>query len=489
MLRRKVFTPPAFYAADAVRAKARNFYTQLALFITPDDWAAWATPLEAAFCADNGAPVDPIVYLKIYLIGYLENITYDTDLAERLHDSLGIREFLGYALDESTPAHDAISRVRRAVAVHCDIDAVLAAIVARCCRAGLVSGQQVAIDSCLLPANASIASLTHTTTGQPVAAYLRETKAANPTAKVTVENALFRSTTDPDARLTRKDGQPRDMYYRVTHATDSRALIILAARADMADTGEPDAALPAVRTAAVTLRRQQLPRGVCIGDAGYDAGDFHRAVRQCGFTPLTNYHLDEGGKPPGWQKADFRYAPTTDTYQCPQGHPLRYAGTDAQKARDRYRSDPARCATCPDRAACLAPGARVRLLSRQHTEAQRTQVIALCHTPAGQAALKARKHIVEPPFGHMQTYGGLQLVNCRGRDPVHVKTVLAAVAWNLIALINALKRRRPTAPIPRQDVGTGCRRIAGFARSTASIPHRGEPERKASGINFLLHKR
>jgi hypothetical protein len=55
---------------------------------------------------------DPVVYLKMFLVGFLENVIYDTDLAERCADSLAIREFLGYGLSQEPPDHSSISHNR-----------------------------------------------------------------------------------------------------------------------------------------------------------------------------------------------------------------------------------------------------------------------------------------------------------------------------------------------------------------------------------------
>jgi transposase len=459
MIRRKELHRPAIYHADTVvRASTRHWYSQLDALFTDDDWARWAAPLEAAFSTETGRPADPVVYLKIFLIGYWENITYDTDLAEYLHDSLAVRAFLRYDLTEATPDHASISRVRARCADRVDIAAVLAAIVARCALADLVDGRRVAVDTTLLPANASLRSLVHQETGQPVQDYLREAKAADPQAKVTVSNDVFRSTTDPDARIRLKDGHPRDMYYSVTHVTDGRAQIILDARADVADGGEVEIVRPAVRTAAVRLHQLACRRGLLIGDTGFDDGDFHTEVARCGFTPLTNYKVDTGRKPAGFQQADFTYDAATNSYRCPQDHRLPYHCTDPKRGRDRYVSQATDCAACPQATQCLAPTATVRWLSRPLTTPIRDRVLARCHTRTGRAALKARKHIVEPPFGHLKTYGGLPLVNCRGRDRVHVKVTLAAVAWNLTRLVHHLRHApRRTSGALRVLVG----RLAG----------------------------
>jgi len=51
----------------------------------------------------------PGIYFRLLLVGYFEGIDW------RAADSLGLRKFLGIALDEKTPDHSTISRTRRLI--------------------------------------------------------------------------------------------------------------------------------------------------------------------------------------------------------------------------------------------------------------------------------------------------------------------------------------------------------------------------------------
>lgn len=57
--------------------------------------------------------IDPVVFFKILLVGYLNNINSDRALLRFCADSLSIRLFLGYDLDEDLPWHSTISRTRQ----------------------------------------------------------------------------------------------------------------------------------------------------------------------------------------------------------------------------------------------------------------------------------------------------------------------------------------------------------------------------------------
>jgi len=56
--------------------------------------------------------IDPIAFMKICLVGYLENIISDRRLMEHCRMRLDVRYFLGYDIDESLPWHTTLSRTR-----------------------------------------------------------------------------------------------------------------------------------------------------------------------------------------------------------------------------------------------------------------------------------------------------------------------------------------------------------------------------------------
>ena len=57
----------------------------------------------------------PGVYFRLMLIGFFEGLDSERGIAWRVADSLSLRQFLGYGMDEATPDHVTISRTRRLV--------------------------------------------------------------------------------------------------------------------------------------------------------------------------------------------------------------------------------------------------------------------------------------------------------------------------------------------------------------------------------------
>jgi transposase len=459
-----------FYGVDEVcRPASGNFYRRLNEAVM--DWRRLAAPFAAVFSQDQGRPMDPVVYLKIFMVGFLENIVYDTDLAERCADSIAIREFLGYGLTQSPPEHSSISRNRGLIGEHCELEKVLGEAVALCEEQGLVSGAEAAVDASLVPANASLSSLRSVNTGRAVSEHLREVRQKNPQERARVSNDEFRSGTDPDARLAKSKNKPRGMYYRATHVTDAKGGIILAADCDRADVGETEAGGPVVEQAQSHLEQTGRCLGTVVGDAGYDDGKFHACVEAAGAQPLTNYQSD-GRKPKGFRKADFVYDAKRDCYICPAGRQVRRCG--GSSGVQLYRTRISECAGCRHREQCIGGQGKRRQITRSKHEASRERNLARCHTPEGRDLLRRRKEIVEHPFGYMKTYGGLNLINTRGVAKARVKIIMGAVAWDLKKLVRALVKQTP-APAAQPNRAHDC--FAGLqstlATAVASLLGRG----------------
>lgn len=473
MIRQQATEEPLFYASQEIaRPASGNFYLRLNDAV--GDWQKLAKPFAKAFTQRMGRPTDPVVYLKIFLVAYVENITYDTDLAERISDSIAIRRFLGYSLSESPPDHSSISRNRGLIARHCSIDDVLTKVVAICRGEGLVDGDLGAVDSSLIPANASLSSLKSVKTGKNVAEHLREVAENNKVAeesgepvkhkKPTVPNEEFRSGTDPDARIARKPGQPRDMCYKATHVTDGKSGIIVGAGAAHADEGEVEAAKPILLEAKENLAQCGVLLANVTADAGYGLADFHAYVEGLGAVPITNWRPDSTKKPEGFKKESFAYYEEADCYICPMGCLLRYYCFCKSMGLLLYHSKASDCADCPHREACIDGKGKVRTVSRHPNEASRERNIERYHTKEGQDILRKRKWIVEPPFGHMKTYGGLGLISCRGRAKAHLKVVMAAVAYDLIKLVAAKARKASLLSSLRTLIEATRERLRAFRR-------------------------
>ena len=97
--------------------------------------------------------IDPIVFLKLSLIGYLENIISDRKLISHCSMRLDLLYFLDYDIDEKLPWHFTFSRTRQ-LFPESVFETVFTKVLEMCKTKDMVSGHTQAIDSTPIKANA-----------------------------------------------------------------------------------------------------------------------------------------------------------------------------------------------------------------------------------------------------------------------------------------------------------------------------------------------
>ena len=107
------------------------------------------------------------------MIGYFEGLDSERGIAWRVGDSLSLRKFLGYALDEQTPDHSTVSRTRRLLWLETH-KAVFRWMLKILIEEELVKGQTVSIDATTLEANAALKSIVRRDNGQKYDEYLKQ---------------------------------------------------------------------------------------------------------------------------------------------------------------------------------------------------------------------------------------------------------------------------------------------------------------------------
>ena len=96
---------------------SQGFYSKLNEHLETMDFArqVWAL-CEPAYREESrgGRPgIDPVVYFKMLMVGFFENLRSERAIAAHCEDSLSVRAFLGYGLEERTPDHSSLSVIRQ----------------------------------------------------------------------------------------------------------------------------------------------------------------------------------------------------------------------------------------------------------------------------------------------------------------------------------------------------------------------------------------
>jgi len=112
-----------------------------------------------SYYSHTGKPsIDPVVLIKVLLVGYLFNIRSERKLVEEISLNLAYRWYIDYDLDEEIPNHSIFSKARARFGKKLFLK-IFENILIKCMRLGLVSKEGVLVDSTIVKANASIQSL------------------------------------------------------------------------------------------------------------------------------------------------------------------------------------------------------------------------------------------------------------------------------------------------------------------------------------------
>ena len=176
----------------------------------------------------------PGVYFRLLLLGFLLGLDSERRIALQACDSLSLRRFLGYALQEATPDHSTLSRTRRRIPVETH-EQVFGWVLGRLREAGLARGKAVAVDSTTLEANAALETLRRKDTGESYREFVVRLaeEAGEQIATVgerieydrgrpgkSLSNKDWESKTDPDAKVAKRKDGGTDMAHQAEHVVD-----------------------------------------------------------------------------------------------------------------------------------------------------------------------------------------------------------------------------------------------------------------------------
>lgn len=384
------------------RQSGRSFYGRLHDQLEAMHFGDRVRELCAPFYDDSGRGhpgTDPEIFFRMLMVGFFENLGSERAIAERCSDSIKVRAFLGYSLTERTPDHSTLCRFRQRIPEE-TFYALFEHVVKALKKARLVKGKNLGIDSSVVEANASLASLAHRLTKEEYGAYVRrlaEEAGVDPEDDVAVRrfdkkregrktsNKEWENPHDPDARVGKtKRGNTR-MIYKSEHVVDLETGAIVDVRLRHGDEGD------ATDLAARVQETQERLSRINDADPGEEEDD--------DATILTI-------------TADAGYHSTSEL--------TRLRSTNIM--------------------AVIAAPTRKRALEKL-THEERTALDctdAVTTSVAGKAFTRRRSMLVEPGFAHVLDAGGLRRTTLRGRTNNNKRHVLGALTRNLSLLMRSL---------------------------------------------------
>jgi len=376
--------------------------------------------------------IDPVVFFKILIVGYLENIIYDRQLARRIKDSLSIRLFLGYDIDEDTPWHSTISRTRARIPLEI-YNKVFDHMLRVCIEYNLVEGEHVSIDSTLIKANASLDSLERKRPNYSLTDYREKTRVLNlPSESREKSNNDKRGNTthiskrDPDSRIARKPGKKTDLYYKDNISTDSKRGIIIHSETVYADINDSRTLKGMAEASKERLKKNNIHLKSISADKAYCIGNALKEIEKLNveaYIPLVKRTI----KKDVLTIDKFTYNEEDDCYVCPNGKQLPYKDNDGRSRK--YRASYKDCKICRYKQKCITRNAG-RLLYHPVYKEQYDNLEKRLKTPMAKRASRWRKG-VERAFAELINNLSVKKVNTLGIENANKKFIMAAFTYNL----------------------------------------------------------
>ena len=440
--------------------------------------------------ACSGRPsVDPVVFFRLQLVMFFEDIRSERQLMEVAADRLSIRWYLGYDLLEPLPDHSSLTRIRERYGLEI-FRRFFERIVEECFEAGLVWGEELYFDSTKVKADADVDSLRSRSIAQnhlkelfeetgnqeiedfatPYPSPYESAVEALPTAgdeslkennarsedwisrdgrqerafssgsrKRTADRLV--STTDPDATPTRLGSEGETtLGYQAHYVVDGgKARVILNVLVTPSEVSENRPMLDLLwRTA---FRWRLLPHQV-TGDAKYGTAENVGAIESANIRAYVALHESGGKGEAFFGKGEFVYDPKRDLYLCPAGKELYRAGKSGKGIK--YRADTSACRDCPLKERCT-PGEGVRNINRYPNEEYVERVRAYRGTEHYEKALRKRGVWVEPLFGEAKEWHGMRRFRLRTLKKVNIEALIVAAGQNVKRLL--VWRRRGPKPV------------------------------------------
>lgn len=455
---------------------ADNFYRRLNHFLN----LHWLYAATKEYYGEEGQEsIDPIVFFKMCMIGYIHNIGSDRKLVDYCSDSLGIRLFLGYDIDEALPWHSTISRTRQLYGEEV-FKQLFEQVFEKCMSSGMIAGHTQALDGAFLKANASKDSLEIKQVNKTVDEYLLDNIKANTTPRRPAKhnraeeeqqqmtgdaeeqtrqlkeldtryqrqgkeyeempgseergkflsNKTHYSPTDPDGRIAVKPGKPRDLYYNGQIAVDTAHHVITHAESFTADGKDCRDLITIAKQLQTRLQDHGMLVEKLLADAAYSSGENYQYLEQ---QNITAYIPLPGGALSGSE--GFIYDEANDWYICRNNKLLKGSGRVVDDGRGhpvkKYFSLQSDCTHCPLRKSCISDKAKTKKVQHSVYKSELERAKARQQTVKAKVMKRKRSSTVEPVWGTLINFTGMKRLNARGLKAANKMLLIAASVYNL----------------------------------------------------------
>ena len=403
-----------------------------------------------ALYSNTGRPsVDPVMLVKMLLIGYLYGIESERRLEQEIRVNIAYRWFLGIELDEPVPDHSTISQLRRrkfsGTTVFQDI---FDEIVRKCIEAGLVTGKLLLTDSTHIRACARNDLREVIEVPDTPSEYMQKLDREayelglikEPVEYDTTKTKqVTKSITDPDSGLLNRPGKPNAFCYLNHQTCDSENGIITDVFVTPANVSDN---VPHTARIECQISKFDFHTEAICADAGYDSPEIYAAMSQVGiksYIPIGGSgtpHKSIEGK--YYDNTEFIYDKEKNIYICPNGKVLSYRSYRKSKGRKIYVSVSSDCKSCPLKEKCIGSCRNYKMIERHlYTDVLAEQRKSI-NTSEYIEAMRLRKIWCEGNFAHQKEQHNLRRTFKRGIEKITEQCLLSACALNLKRLVKAM---------------------------------------------------
>jgi transposase len=307
-------------AAEVVSSVKSGFYAKLEETLESFGFAAKVRALCAPAYNTSGVGrpgIDPVVYLKMIMVGFFEDLPSERAIAARCADSMSIRAFLKYELNEKTPEHSSFTVIRQRLGLEI-YEGIFTLTLQVLREHGLLRGKNLGIDSSVIEANASLRALVHRNTEEQYWDYVKRLAAErgidpDDTAAVRKfdrhrpgkgSNQEWVNPNDPDAKIGRTKDGATDMIYKPEAVVDLDTGAIVQAQVHAGDQADHKEMATRVLEAQQNINQaageklDTLTVNTVTSDKGYYAVNELQALQQEDIRtviadPIDNRRLDK----------------------------------------------------------------------------------------------------------------------------------------------------------------------------------------------------
>lgn len=393
--------------------------------------------LKDKYGSRGNVSVPPPVIMKMMLLLFLYNVRSERELMETIPERLDWLWFLGYDIDSDVPDHSVLSKARKRWGEDV-FKELFRRVVRQAVESGMVDGEKIFVDASLVEADASRNSVKTLNEIELDERYQelvkrldeRDADGIRQYGKVNREHI---SSTDPDATIV-SGSAGRGLFYKVHRSVDEKHEIITSCQVTTGAVNEAH-----VLEQTVDEHEEVVGRDVktVVADSKYGTSENYQQLKKQGIcTHMKNLAASKQSQEV-YGKDRFVYDEERDVYICPAGKELRRWAVNRSRGWYKYQADKRVCAECELRSQCTR-AKKGRMLNRVTGEEFIEAGRADAGSPAGQADLKKRQHLMERSYANGKRYG-YKRARWRARWRVTIQQLLVATVQNLCIIVRHQK--------------------------------------------------